>query len=45
MKKKYQITEFMDWFYEKELIEKIKKMRIGDKITIIRLDESYKEKK
>lgn len=40
---KYQITEYGDWFTQKEVIKIIKKMKIASRITITRLDQSFKD--
>lgn len=38
--RKYQITEYADWFYFGEVMKIISKMNTGDKIEIIKLEDS-----
>ncbi len=37
--KRYQITERVDWFSQKELFEIIKNLKPNEKIEVIRLSE------
>lgn len=37
MVKRYQITELVDWFSQKEIFEKIKNLKEGEKLEVIKL--------
>jgi hypothetical protein len=42
MTDKYQITERVDWFYEKEIIKILRELKVGEKVEIIKLEEGVK---
>jgi hypothetical protein len=40
MGKKYQITEYVDWFYFGEVMKILSKMKPGEKLEIVKLEDS-----